>query len=130
MFGVKASPVQLNNGISTQEWHGDELSNEPLKPRNASNYRRDTIVVSRVGDQLRGWSGGNAGDCSSEISSKPNLDFGLFQHQFQASNETDTSFQANSGSQLTHGLTGDGFGSVEAHGDPVVQRGQTKEDMK
>lgn len=75
--------------------------------------------MSRVGYQLRGYSGGNARDCPSGISSKPISDFGLDQHQIQASSEPDTSFQANSGCQLTHGFIGDGFESVEAHNDLV-----------
>lgn len=113
-----------------QEWLSEEISNEPSKPRNASCCQHDAITMSRVGDQLGDWSGGNPKDYPNEILSKPNSDFGMDQHQCQASSKTDTKFQANNGLQLTHGLTGDGFGSGEAHGKLVIQRGPDKGGYK
>nr|POE93986.1 hypothetical protein CFP56_35784 [Quercus suber] len=94
--GVKVSSIQLNKGIVMHEGIGVEFSMKPPKSRNASQCQRGTVAVSRVGDQLGGRSG-NTEDDPCELPSKPSANCGLFQCQLQASNETNTFFQATSG---------------------------------
>lgn len=72
---AKTSFVQLNKGIVA--------------------HKRDVVPVPRASHKHGDRSGGKAGEFLSEISSKFNLDYGMDQHQCQASREAEKNLQAS-----------------------------------
>ena len=75
--------MKQNTYPPAQDLNGEENNNGASKPRLAGNLQFGIAVMSKVGYQLGGSSGGNFGDCSGRNSSKPNSNNGLFQHQVQ-----------------------------------------------